>query len=83
MAAPNKNMMNEMVSVHIPRMSGEAEMMVVGLNGKLWNIPRGKTVTVPKPVKDIIDQSERHASSAYAYSDEKKKLMSKVQGAPE
>lgn len=79
---PKADPMQEKVSVHIPRASGEDQNLVVGLNGKLWIIPRGKTSEVPKPVYDIIKQSERNADIAHGYSDNQQEIAKKVQGAP-
>ena len=76
-----KDPMMEKVMVHVPKIPGEDPMLYVGLNGKGWNIPRGKSVEVPKPVADIITQSQICASIADAYTEEKQKLMKVVQGA--
>ena len=75
--------MQEIVSVHIPRASGEDPILIVGLNGKLWNIPRGQTVDIPKPVADIIAQSNRNEDAAFKFCEEKRKLAKTVQGAPD
>lgn len=76
-----KDPMMEKVSVHVPKIPGEDPMLYVGLNGKGWNIPRGKTVEVPKPVADIIAQSQACMSVADEYTAQKQKLMKVVQGA--
>lgn len=83
MATPKTNdPMQEMVSVHVPKITGEEPMLLVGLNGKLYNIPRGKTSMVPKPVADIIAMSDRNAGIADEYSERGKALLNQVQGAP-
>lgn len=72
----------EMVSVFIPKMSGEDQMFFVGLNGKNWNIPRGKSVQVPKAVANIVEQHNRAQETLDKYREERQKLMHQVQGAP-
>ena len=79
---PKTNPKEEMVSVFIPKVSGEDPMFFVGLNGKNYNIPRGKTVQVPKAVADIIDMHNRTVEYMEKQKEEKKKLMHQVQGAP-
>ena len=75
--AANKayNPMDEKVTVFIPYTSGEDPSIFVGLNGKGWNIPRGKECQVPKPVADILYKSEAAKLAAKAYSDEQQRLM--------
>lgn len=52
--------MKEMVTVRLPRATGDEENSVfVGLNGKGYRIERGVPVTLPKPVADILETSER------------------------
>ena len=47
----------------------------MGLNGKAWNIPRGQKVEVPKPVADILYESERAKTAADKYiADEQKRM---------
>ena len=51
---------NDYVSVTLPRATGKEEDYVfVGLNGKGWTIRRGVTVQVPRPVYDILTESQR------------------------
>lgn len=77
-SAPNP--MEEIVSVFIPKESGEDEMFFVGLNGRNWNIPRGKTVQVPKPIADIVEQHNKFEEEAEIFRKEKKRMMNVVQG---
>lgn len=77
-SAPNP--MEEMVTVHIPKVSGEDRMFYVGLNGKGWNIPRGKNVQVPKPVADIIERHNLANERADKYKEERQRMMNIVQG---
>ena len=52
--------MKDSVSVFLPRATGREENFVfVGLNGKGYKILRGQTVQVPRPVYDILVESER------------------------
>lgn len=37
--------------------------VVVGINGKLWNIPRGVQVEVPLPVAEIIKNMDKQDTS--------------------
>ena len=83
MAADKKDPMQEKVSLHIPRMSGEDRSVFIGLNGKGWSIPRGVTVEVPKPVAEIYWASQANADAAEQYSDAKQRDSRIVHGAPD
>lgn len=72
----------KMVSVYVPKIPGEDPTLFVGLNGRSWSIPRGKHVDVPADVARIVEESERNAQIADAYSDEKRKEMDIIHGAP-
>ena len=82
METGKKNPMNEMVSLHIPKQSGEDRSVFIGLNGKGWNIPRGVTVEVPKPVAEVYYSAMANASAADKYSEEKQRDMAVIHGAP-
>ena len=61
----NEALLNEYVTVTAPRAQGKADQtLLVVVNGRVWNIPRGKPVTVPKYVKDMIEDQQRRS---YAY----------------
>lgn len=48
------------VSITLPRATGKEEDTVfVGLNGKGYTIRRGVSVQVPRPVYEILAESER------------------------
>ena len=50
------------VNVTLPRATGKEEDFVfVGLNGKGWTIRRGVTVQIPRPVYEILAESQRQA----------------------
>ena len=52
--------MKDMVNVVLPRATGREENFVfVGLNGKGYKIMRGRNVMIPRPVYDILMESER------------------------
>lgn len=71
-----------MVSVYVPKIPGEDPTLFVGLNGRSWSIPRGKRVEVPEDVARIVEEAERNAQIADAYSDEKRREMDIIHGAP-
>lgn len=77
MAAASKtsNPMDVKESVLIHKASGEEPMVWVGLNGKAWHIPRGKRVEIPKPVADILYQSERAKDEADKYIAEEQERL--------
>lgn len=70
------------VTLVIPRDPGGEQMMFIALNGKAYNIPRGKPVEVPKAVAEIYYRSIQAEEISYAYSDEQQREMNVVQGAP-
>ena len=63
--------MKDMVTVRLPRATGrEEEDVKVGLNGKLYRIQRGVQVRLPRPVYDILVDSERQKERQAAYERE-------------
>lgn len=57
---PPYDPMKDMVRIQLPRATGREETtLFVGLNGKGYNIKRGVPVNVPRPVYDILMESER------------------------
>ena len=83
MAADKKDPMQEKVSLHIPKMSGEDRSVFIGLNGKGWSIPRGVTVEVPKPVAEIYWAAQANADAAEQYADATQRESKDVHGAPD
>lgn len=73
---------SEMETVFIPKQSGEDPTVLVGLNGKNYLIPRGKSIEVPKDVAAIVHQLERASEAADNYRDAEKAKMNTVFGAP-
>ena len=52
----------EKVTVTFPFIPGNGKYsrdIVVGVNGVTWQIKRGEEVTIPKYVKEIVDDSDR------------------------
>lgn len=57
---PEIDPMQQLVEVYLPKATGREENFVfVGLNGKGYQIRRGQSVMVPRPVYDILEASER------------------------
>lgn len=60
--------MKEFVQVRLPRATGrEEDTLFVSLNGKGYNIKRGTTVRLPKPVYAILVERERQIDRQAAY----------------
>lgn len=76
------NPMQDMVSVYIPKTSGEEPNMFVCLNGRTWLLPRGKHSEVPRPVAEIIWQSEKAQAEAEEFAEREKEKMNTIFGAP-
>ena len=76
----NTNPMKEMVDIFIPIVSGEDNTVFVGLNGKAWQIPRGKKVQVPKPVADIYERAQRNATKQHMYKQHLTEIYDKSRG---
>lgn len=72
----------EMVPVFVHKEAGERDYLLVGVNGKLYQVPRGVSVNVPKPVKDIIDQREHNKRVSEDYVKKQKKMAKTIQGVP-
>lgn len=54
----SKNMMTPTVRVTLSKApAGEPQSIFVGLNNKTYLIPRGREVTLPRPVWEIIRRS--------------------------
>ena len=51
---------DDTITVTLPRATGtEEDFVFVGLNGKGYTIRRGVTVRVPRPVYEILAESQR------------------------
>ena len=82
--AANKpvNPMEEMVTVYVPKASGEEPTLFVALNGRTWLLPRGKQSEVPKPVAEIIWQMEKAQAEAEEFAEREKEKMNIIFGSP-
>lgn len=76
------NSAEEMVEVYLPKVPGEANEKYVGLNGKAWQIPRGKKTKVPMAVAEILQLAQEAEDAAEKFSDEEQKKMAIIQGLP-
>lgn len=82
MAAKNATPVNEeKVTVFVDKESGEPPMLFVGINGKNWQIPRGKSVQVPKSVADMVEARKRMKRFLEEYSSRQQELSREIQGA--
>lgn len=70
----------KMVPVFIERASGEDPFVWVGVNGKSWSIPRGKTVEVPEHVAKVLEQQKKFKEYAYQCAEAEKQKAYSVQG---
>ena len=63
--------MKQYVSVYLPRASkSEQNFVFVSLNGKGYDIMKGQQVRVPRPVADILAESNRMTDRQMQYQDE-------------
>jgi len=56
----------ERVPVKLPRVSGADEIVYVSVNEYSCTIPRGKTVMVPRFIKEEVDRSEAAKEALHA-----------------
>lgn len=80
MAATATKKNEELVEVYIPKIPGEAPDKYVAINGKAWNIPRGKMYKVPAKVARMLNRAQAAAEEADMYSNEEQKKMKEIQG---
>ena len=70
----------ETVKIKLPLMRGQGDVHV-GVNGRFWQIQRGVSVDVPKPVYEVLQHQEEMELVAQAYEEElakKKAAMDKT-----
>lgn len=66
------NPWKHMVVVFLPKASdGDQNYVRVGINGKMYQVPRGRQVRVPKPVYDVLSRSEHAQKISEMYSKER------------
>lgn len=70
--AAKKTKSEDTVRMLIPYVEGEETDIIVGINGKNWQIQRGKPVDVPLAVAKIIANSDAQKM----YVDEQKRALS-------
>jgi hypothetical protein len=77
-----KNPMEIMETVFAPKIPGEEGYVYVGLNGRSWQIPRGKSMQVPKPVADILRRQQECQQAAEEYRELLRKRMKESEENP-
>ena len=57
------------VNIRLPldRNNPQEDSLLVGVNGKMYRIKRGETVSVPESVVEVLRHSEEMADRAYGY----------------
>ena len=70
----------KMVEVFLPKVPGEAPCQYVAVNGKAWQIPRGKKTQIPEHVACVLERAQLAQEAADEYSDEEQKKMAIIQG---
>ena len=70
------------VEVFLPKVPGEAPEQFVAVNGKAWQIPRGKKYKVPDYVALVLEDMQKAQEAADEFSAEEQKKMKVIQGAP-
>lgn len=81
MAEAAKTAKEEMVEVYLPKASGEASTVYVALNGKAWQIPRGKKMQIPKSVALVLERAQAAQEAADDYRKKERQKMYEIQGA--
>lgn len=69
-----------METVFIPKIPGEDETVFVGINGKSWLIPRGKSCEVPVFVADMLRERQRRQEAADEFSAAEKEKAKIIHG---
>lgn len=71
-ATPKATEVPKVVSVHIPRAEkGEENYITASLNGKVWKLQKGTTVTIPVELAEILNTAEENAIKADDYTEAK------------
>ncbi len=71
--------MKDLVTVTLPRATGKEENYVfASLNGKGYTIMRGVPVRVPRPVADILRESQRMTERLGAFQDAQAAQMGRL-----
>lgn len=70
------------VEVFLPKVAGEAPFQYVAVNGRAWQIPRGRKYRVPAYVARVLERAQQAQEDADRFSEEEQKKMQEIQGAP-
>lgn len=81
MAEAAKTAKEKMVEVFLPKASGEANTVYVALNGKAWQIPRGKKMQIPESVALVLERAQAAQEAADDYRQKEQQKMYEIQGA--
>lgn len=74
----------DLVPVTLPRATGKEEDFVfVALNGKGYTIRRGVSVQVPRPVFDILNESQRQQQRQNAFIRRQQETAARAERASE
>ena len=65
--ATNAKKTEKMVSINLPRISGESNAVFVSVGPRQWLIKRGVTVQVPQCVYDVLCDSQMAEDAAVSY----------------
>lgn len=62
---------DEMLEIKLPKASKtEQNFQFVSVNGRVFQVPKGKTVKVPKPVYEVLKNKEAAEEEADSFSSE-------------
>ena len=64
-----KDPWKEKVDITLPKIPGGANFETASVNGKVFKIKRGVTVSVPAPIAEVLDHSREAEDAAEAYLD--------------
>lgn len=70
----------DIVSVFLPKESANANSLFVSINGKGYNIPRGKSIRVPRSVAEVLARRERAIKIEEDYLEKQVAMSNIIQG---
>jgi hypothetical protein len=70
----------DIVSVFLPKESANANSLFVSINGKGYNIPRGKSIRVPRSVAEVLARRERAIKIEEDYLEKQVAMSNVIQG---
>ena len=69
-STPKHDPWTDMREITLPRAgSNEQQFWFVGVNGRTFQVPRGKAVEVPKPVYEVLENARRQLEAAQRIED--------------